>query len=265
MQGLTPNPSEIIDSALFLFAHQDDEFGVFQKIIDEKQKGRKIFCAYLTSGVMEGYSSEIRNRESITVLAKLGVAKEDILFIGQSLSISDGRLIENLKKAKDWLKGWVIEAPTLKNIYLPAWEGGHPDHDSLHAIGVKVADELNILKIVWQFPLYNGYQCNGPFFRVFLPLAANGNIINGRIKLADRASFMRYIFSYPSQRVTWIGLSPFVLLHYIFYGEQSLQPVSVKRLRERPHIGCLYYERRKFSTWNKVQEKTLEFIEDRNL
>jgi LmbE family N-acetylglucosaminyl deacetylase len=250
--------------SLFLFAHQDDEFGVFQKIIDEKQKGRKIFCAYLTSGALEGFSPEIRNQESIRVLTKFGVEEEDILFIGQTLSISDGNLLENLKRGKDWLKDWVKQAQTLKVIYLPAWEGGHPDHDSLHAIGVTAADELNILDEVWQFPLYNGYQCKGPLFRVLLPLAANGNIINKRIKLADRVSFIRYIFWYPSQKLTWIGLSPFVLLHYIFYGAQSLQPVSIMRIRERPHEGSLYYERRKFSTWKKLSDRLNNFYGQSN-
>jgi len=65
-------------SALFLFAHQDDEFGVFQKIMDEQRQGRHVYCAYLTDGAFAGQSSLRRNRESLTVLTKLGVQEEDI-------------------------------------------------------------------------------------------------------------------------------------------------------------------------------------------
>ena len=31
-------------AALFLFAHQDDEFGIFQKIVDELHAGSHVCC-----------------------------------------------------------------------------------------------------------------------------------------------------------------------------------------------------------------------------
>jgi hypothetical protein len=80
-----------MSNALFLFAHQDDEFGVFQKIVDELADGRNVYCAYLTDGVPIGRSPEKRNLESISVLMNLGVPRENILFIGEKFSIPDGR------------------------------------------------------------------------------------------------------------------------------------------------------------------------------
>ena len=36
------NQSTFQTNALFLFAHQDDEVGIFQKILDEQRLGRRI-------------------------------------------------------------------------------------------------------------------------------------------------------------------------------------------------------------------------------
>jgi len=248
----------MMSEALFLFAHQDDEFGVFQKIVDELADGRAVYCAYLTDGVPVGYSPKKRNLESISVLMNLGIPRENILFIGEKLSIPDGSLVDNLKKAKDWLLGWLSQVSNIDNIYLPAWEGGHPDHDSLHAIGVIVAKELNLLDFVWQYPLYNGYQCRGQLFRVLLPLPSNSEVINKKIPWRNRYRFIGLTLSYPSQTITWIGLLPFVLFHYVVFGTQSLQRVSLSQILQSPHIGNLYYERRKFCTWKKMSERLRE-------
>jgi LmbE family N-acetylglucosaminyl deacetylase len=250
-------------SALFLFAHQDDEFGVFQKIIDEQRNGRRVLCAYLTDGAFERQSSIRRNRESLAVLKKLGVKEEDIFFAGHELSIPDGSLPDHLKTASDWIANWLNCYPKVTAIYLPAWEGGHHDHDALHAMGVIVAEEAGLIKVVRQFPLYNGYKCGGPLFRVLLPLPMNGDIERKKIPWINRLQFLRYCLSYPSQMTTWLGLFPFAFLHYVFYGTQLLQTVSRERIGCRPHSGSLYYERRGFSTWEKMSNTLAGWIAHR--
>ncbi len=248
-------------SALFLFAHQDDEFGVFQKIIDELQQGRRVFCAFLTDGVFAGQSSMRRNNESLAVLTKLGVQEGDIFFVGYTLSIPDGGLPDNLAIASEWLNAWLARYPLVGAIYLPAWEGGHHDHDALHAIGVIAAEQFNLITIVRQFPLYNGYKCRGLMFRVLLPLPMNGDLEVVNLPWVNRIRFLRFCLNYPTQLTSWIGLFPFVFLHYIFYGTQVLQPVSKARLRQPPHVGPLYYERRKFYTWKKIAHNLSTWIE----
>jgi LmbE family N-acetylglucosaminyl deacetylase len=240
---------------LFLFAHQDDEFGIFQKIIVEQSMGRRVLCAYLTDGATPGKLSMRRNLESLAVLTHLGVREEDIFFVGQSLLIPDGGLLDHLELAIEWIGNWVDHFQMVSAIYLPAWEGGHHDHDSLHALGVIVAEKAGLMEIVRQFPLYNGYKCVGPLFRVLLPLAMNGDVEIQKIPWASRLRFLRYCLSYPSQVITWVGLLPFVFLHYFFYGTQVLQKVSLERLRHRPHSGLLYYERRRFCTWEKMTNR----------
>lgn len=241
--------------SLFLFAHQDDEFGVFQKLIDEQRRGRRVLCAYLTDGASHGKSASLRNEESVAVLKHLGVQEDNIFFAGAMLSIPDGGLPERLEKAIDWMTCWLSHFSDIQVIYLPAWEGGHHDHDALHAIGVVVAEKFDFTKKVRQFPLYNRYKCVGPFFRVLLPLPLNGGIEAQGIPWINRLLFLRYCLSYPSQKSTWMGLFPFVMLHYLFKGTQVHQPVSLKRIAYRPHEGPLYYEKRGFYTWEKMSDR----------
>lgn len=238
--------------ALFLFAHQDDEFGVFQQIIAERSHGRRVFCAYLTDGSFGGASPLRRNRESMAVLRQMGVQKQDIFFPGYSLSIPDAGLPEHLGTAANWVREWLSNSSRVEAIYVPAWEGGHHDHDALHAITVSLTEAMGILGLVRQFPLYNGYGCIGPMFRVFMPLPLNGAVKKTRIPWRNRLRFLRYCLSYRSQTSAWLGLFPFVVLYYLGSGMQTLQPVSGERIGQRPHEGPLYYERRGFFTWEKM-------------
>lgn len=250
------NPS-VQPSALFLFAHQDDEFGVFQKIIDEQRIGRRVFCLYLTSGVFEGKSPLRRNGESLAVLKRLGVQEENIIFAGQALSIPDGGLPGHLDLAIEWIDNLLTRFQLVSAIYVPAWEGGHHDHDALHAIGVMGAEKAGLLKVVRQFSLYNGYKCLGLLFRVLAPLPENGNSEVIKVSLVNRLRFLRHCLSYRSQMITWMGLFPHVLFHYIFFGTQMVQTVSRERIRHRPHDGSLYYERRHFYTWEEMSDRLL--------
>lgn len=242
-------------TALFLFAHQDDEVGIFQKLIDEQYTGCQIQCVYLTDHPEKGLATKIRNQESINVLRKLGIDQDSIHFAGELLSITDGSLLEHLDQAGIWLEQFIRSCLPIKAIYVPAWEGGHPDHDAVHALGVVIANKLGMSNFTYQYSLYNGYQCSGPLFRTFVPIPANGPLKTSKISWLNRLRFVRYCLSYPSQIITWIGLFPFALLHYVVWGKQYLQITSMSRLLERPHSGRLYYERRKFCTYERLNEK----------
>jgi len=239
---------------LFLFAHQDDEFGIFHVIDACRRQGRKVACAYLTRGV-NGLAAQ-RNQESQRVLGKLGVNAQDVVFAGDLLAIDDGHLHLSLDSAEAWIREWIGSFDMVERIHIAAWEGGHHDHDSLHALTLHVARLLGLLPRVRQFALYNHNGCPGPLFRVLSPLPANGPVEFHRIKWAKRFSYLRLCLQYPSQLKTWIGLFPFVLLHYLLDGRQALQAVSMERLEQRPHPGVLYYEQRRFFEWERMK-KTL--------
>jgi len=248
-------------TALFLFAHQDDECGIFQALCSELKSGSTVHCCYFTSGTPSGLDSFRRDIEARRVLLSLGVEPKNMHFIGGKHFIPDGNLINHINFAYEWILSFLTTNGNSVNIYLPAWEGGHPDHDVLHAAGVMAAQHAGFINTTVQFPLYNGYRCFGPLFRTMLPLIDNGEVQSIKINILSRFRFLGFCLRYPSQFKTWVGLFPFFLLHYFFWGSQALQNVSLDRLSHKPHGGFLYYERRKFSTWEKVFSQLSLFLE----
>jgi LmbE family N-acetylglucosaminyl deacetylase len=243
---------------VFFFAHQDDEFAVFHLIEQYRRRCQRVLCAYLTEAAAIPGLVERRNAESMHVLTRLGVAQADVIFAGSLLSIVDASLPDQLPKALGWANRWLDQYTNIVQMYVPAWEGGHHDHDGLHAIVLEIAARRGLLPHTRQFSLYHGYRCPGPFFKVLAPLAANGAVESEPISLAERWRYLRLCLSYPSQARTWIGLFPFVCWHYIRWGRQMTQAVSKDRLTHQPHPGSLYYERRRFYTWEKMQRALRE-------
>lgn len=243
--------------ALFLFAHQDDEFGVFHAIEECRRRGMHLVCIYFTRGA--GDLRERRNAESCRVLAQLGVAENDVIFAGDLLHIDDGNLPAYLEQASEWLAEHVSALGQVDLVYVTAWEGGHHDHDALHAVTIDMAERFALLDKVRQFSLYNRYRRAGPFFNVLMPLAANGAVQRTAIPWRKRLTYLRLCLSYPSQLLTWVGLFPFVLLHYILLGTQSLQAVRPERVLARPHEGMLYYEYRRFYQWEQMERRLREW------
>ena len=239
--------------ALFLFAHQDDEFGVFARLERERQAGRRVFCVYVTDGAATA-DPDRRDAESRAVLQKLGVSAGNILFVGRQLGIGDGRLYEKVDVLINWLDAFLDAQLGFEAYFVPAWEGGHPDHDLLHAIVVRLLAARGRQERVWQFPLYHGRGYPGPLFRVLSPLLENGPVERQAIPWRDRLRYMRLCLAYPSQWRTWIGLFPFVCMQYLFGGVQSLQRVDVRRITQPPHSGRLYYERRAFLDWPMLKD-----------
>lgn len=242
--------------SIFFFAHQDDEFGVYQAILDELENKRKVFCIYLTDGAYMGGSSDMRNAESELVLGKLGVSFENIIFIGGKLKIPDAQLYMNLDIAANWIDGFIRECGDIASIYVPAWEGGHCDHDALNAIVRLVCNEYCNMGIVAQFPLYNASGCIGPFFKVLTPLSKE-RLLHKKISLKNRIRFLLFCTHYQSQYKTWIGLFPFVFLNYLCIGKQSLQILPSFENFMRPHLGMLYYEKRGFLKWERMLDSLL--------
>ncbi|WP_083893463.1 PIG-L family deacetylase [uncultured Herbaspirillum sp.] len=250
--------------ALFLFAHQDDEFGVFAQIEQELRLGRRVQCVYVTDGAATA-CPDVRDAESRLVLEKLGVHAADIIFVGRHLRIRDGELHLNVKAFEDWLNDFINLNEMLAVCFVPAWEGGHPDHDLVHAIAVKLFSKREWINRVWQYSLYHGRSCSGPFFRTLSPLPENGLVTRWSIPWRDRLRYVRLCLSYPSQWRTWIGLFPFACAHYVWSGVQNLQHVDNNRILQPPHVRPLYYERRGFLDWPTLSSAVEQLIEEKSV
>jgi LmbE family N-acetylglucosaminyl deacetylase len=245
---------------LFVFAHQDDEFGVFHEIKKRAASGEEIAVVYLTSGTFDGSASPVRNAESLKVLSQLGVPRENVFFLGGESAIPDGRLSRHIEKAYHQSLDAIAKIGKPSRIYVLAWEGGHQDHDAAHLIALALARKFGIEENCFQFPLYTGSGTAWIIFRLFANLKSNGETIRVKIPLRDRIAFLRYITTYRSQVKTWVFLIPFLLFHYLFFGTQGLQGVSISRIARQPHEGKMLYERRGFYTHREFADDVEIFV-----
>jgi LmbE family N-acetylglucosaminyl deacetylase len=239
--------------AVFLFAHQDDEFGVFQAIANCRSQGLRVICIFFTTSLRRAKLAATRDRESRNVLRSLGVNDADIVFAGTGLAIDDGSLPSHLDAAAGWLAKF-LSTLDIALLCIPCWEGGHHDHDALHAMTVHLTERLGLLDVTRQYALYNALGRRRPFLNVLSPLDLNGPVETYVIPWRNRLRFLKLCLSYPSQLQVWSGLFPSVLLHYLSEGVQTLQAVSPERPLQRPHAGQLQYERKGFFSWPQMQK-----------
>lgn len=230
--------------SLFLFAHQDDEYGAAPWILEELESGADVGCIYLTDGGAR-IAPAIRDAESRSVLRSLGVAEDNVAFLdNDGARIADGTLaarsLDGLAMAASWIER---NAWTSSRIYGPSYEGGHPDHDAAHLIAAAIAKQLNALGDAWHFALYNAYRRAKPFFNVLRQLPSIAPSRRAQLSASRRLSLTFLCRRYPSQRRTWLGLLPGAFVERVLRGRESVVRFDLTRLNARPHEGELLYER----------------------
>jgi LmbE family N-acetylglucosaminyl deacetylase len=251
-------PAMIKKQAIFLFAHQDDECFAFQLIAKELEAERDVWCVYITDG---GVKSSRRNVESLRVLVGMGVSDNRILFAGERLGIRDGKLLSSLSVCECGLREILSMTRNVDAVYVPAWEGGHPDHDALHLVAATVIEKAGMFDRLFQFSLYNAYKLPKPFFRVMSPLEENGDVLKVTIPFAQRWRHAYNCFRYPTQWISWFDLFPLAAFSYLT-GRQYFQAARLERLGSRPHEGTLYYEARGLANWDNVEKVLNRFASE---
>jgi hypothetical protein len=118
----------------------------------------------------------------------------------------------------------------------------------------EIAARRGLLERVRQYALYNALGCLHPVPRAVAAGTERRSGAPAPALAPALAASAPMPDVYPSQRNTWIGLFPFVVLHYLLRGEQQLQGVALARLQQRPHQGALYYENRRFYRWEQLQQ-----------
>jgi LmbE family N-acetylglucosaminyl deacetylase len=240
---------------LCVFAHQDDEYGVASRIARERRSGRRVVCAFLTNGAAS-VPSEIRDAESREVLMRVGVAEEDIHFLGSEHDIPDGSLVEHLEAAFHMLDH-AMRDHEINEVVTLAWEGGHQDHDAAHLVAIAFAQKRKVA--CRQFPLYRGNRY-GRFFRVLSPIRNNTNSWT-RLGFSEAFRASMLAWRYRSQRRTWIGLFGEAFLKLVVLRREVLDEIDPRRIVEPPHARPLFYERRFRFPWERFAAAARPFIE----
>ncbi|GAB6195005.1 PIG-L deacetylase family protein [Lysobacter xanthus] len=245
--------------ALVLFAHPDDEFACSLRLRELVRAGYRVECAYLTDGGFGGQGVDIRERESLRALDRLGIPAGQVRFIGRELGIGDGTLPLALDRAWTGLLPWADAEGSIARVVTPAWEGGHQDHDATHLLALTLARRHAVTEVE-QFPLYTGVGLPGPWFRVLHPMPANGPVSAYRATAAERVLAVRICLYFLSQWRTWLGLLPFFAWAMLVSGRFPRQPAAWNRLLERPHPGRLLYERRGVFDFERFRQAADRFM-----
>ena len=226
----------IYNRTLILVAHPDDETGcatLLQRAIDP-------VVVYCTDGAPASdffwgkYGSRhqyalLRQDEAVRALGDLGISSVHFLRVpGTSRRISDQELFRELPSAATALRKLVLSINP-EVVLAPAYEGGHPDHDSCSFLAFQLGLDLNIP--VWEMPLYyrspHGELIHQKFLR------ANGSEISLQPTISELRERSRMIATHASQSdLREFAKSPI----------EFLRPQPTYDYCRPPHPGQLNYE-----------------------
>lgn len=251
--------SNNLQPLLVVFAHPDDEFAVFPWLRHAVDEGRPVEVVWLTNGGWGGQSIERRLTESRIALISLGVPLSGCCFWGAEHGIEDGKLHEYAAGMLDSLLEKYGQEHAGGEVMMPAWEGGHHDHDASHMLGMRIAQARGAR--MTQYSLYHGEGLWGPWFRVLSPLTANGRVEVLKTSLKERIESVYACLTYRSQWKSFVGLLPFYMLRMLQSDAFVKQQASVSRLAQRPHSGPLLYERRGGPSWDEFSVSMQSILE----
>lgn len=232
-------------NVVFVFAHQDDEIALASRIRYSVARGDQVTCLCLTDGAF-AVPAAVRDRESRQLLAALGAGE---LKIGEE-RIADGVLVEHLGRALELVEKYAAGADELVTL---AWEGGHQDHDAANLVAAVYAQKRGIRCL--EMPLYNGHNAFGPFFRVAHPVGDGWT--SRKITWREKFANLLLVRFYPSQRRTWLGLMPQMLLAR---ARELTRESDLSRAAAPPHSRPLLYERRFHYPYDRFAAHAAEFL-----
>ncbi len=204
---MQPKPQRTHPSAvhLVLAAHMDDEsLGLGAWISAWNNRRESVHVAFFTQGeprnsgfFAHGDQAELyaarRRTEAILAGRSLGIPLRQLHFGG----FPDLELARHLDPAWIWIMR-LIQSLQPTSVYAPAYEGGHPDHDSINFLASHLSDRPGRRRI-WEYPLYT--QANGRvLYRSFN--RSQGLELVFPSRASDRRRKRRALSCYLSQRST---------------------------------------------------------------
>jgi LmbE family N-acetylglucosaminyl deacetylase len=218
---------------LIFVPHPDDEVVACAAAIGRaKGQGAEIFALYLTDGCLaretmwpwrradHGDGVARRRAEGEAAAARLGLTP-----LGWAPRPAR-RLWRELPQVHAEMRS-AIEACAPDQIWLPAYEGGNPDHDGLNALGQLFTDQLSVL----EFAEYN-FLGGKPRAQQFPFPDGSEQTIELDLEERDRKRALLRLYASEQQNLNYVGLA----------GE-CYRPLAVYDYSQPPHPGRLWYAR----------------------
>jgi LmbE family N-acetylglucosaminyl deacetylase len=218
---------------LICIPHPDDEVVACAAAISRaKSGGAEIFALYLTDGCLarETLWPWKRARHDDHVARRLAEAAgaADQLGIASAgwSRRSTRRLWRELSQVHAEIRA-AIAACRPDQMWVPAYEGGNPDHDALNALGSLFVDELNVLEFA-EYNFFGGETCAQRF-----PYP-NGSEWTIDLTANERSQKSALLRHYASERRN---------LNYVGVASECCRPLAAYDYSRPPHPGTLWYAR----------------------
>ncbi len=231
----------------YILPHHDDEMFVIPKIMRDLKENHQIKFFFL----ME---SDLRMKESVKFLTRLGVKGESIISIGKKLKVPDGSIHLFMDEIYSTIMATANSEKKLEEIVCTAFEGGHNDHDSASLIARNIAGKFNAT--VFEFYLYNGHGTRGKFYKVASPVNLVAKVTIS-YSWRDLITVLRAPFIFASQLSAMIGLWPFLMLKILMFKPLTLNRLLPGQLEWSDFGSAPLYER-----WGRITQS--EFNTNKN-
>jgi N-acetylglucosamine malate deacetylase 1 len=231
---------------LILIPHPDDEVvGCAIAILRARAAGAEISGLYLTTGIparervwpwrRSCYASLVARRrdEAARAAAALGIAPVGFLdWPSRSLK-------SHLDEAMAAISRTIAER-AIDELWAPAWEGGHQDHDVTNFLSARFADRVPVR----EFAEYN-YAGGGVRSQSFPHPNGTEEILT--LTVEERRFKAGLISIYRSERLN---------LRYVRLERESLRPLARYDYGAAPHSGRLFCER---FQWVPLRHPSVDF------
>lgn len=254
-----------MDNFIFIFSHYDDEFGLFNVIEDSTKKNKNVFVIYLTNGLTKQERKnkkklQKRESESLKILLKLGVKKENIIFLGKKLKIHVYDLYKKLNITYKIINEFLKKIEGNFILYTHAWEGGNEDHDSSFVIVKKILCKNTRAILGFQFSQYHRKNTYIYPFKVQNLIHSNSKIYKSKLSFFSKIRFISYLFTYTSQLYLWLPIYPFIILRILLNNYGSVKIIPKNLILKKPHSGNLLYENLRVNEYKKLKRFFFKFL-----
>jgi LmbE family N-acetylglucosaminyl deacetylase len=221
-------------SILILCPHPDDEVVGFCAAIGRaRAAGAKVAVLFLTHGCVDAATMWpwARPRFQAAVARRRAEAEQVASELGLAVAGWSDRPARHLWRELDAAETEVraaIASFAIDQLWVPAFEGGNPDHDGANAIASRLAaDGVSVLEFA-EYNLFGGKPCPNSF------PAPTGVERTLELTTAEQAAKRRAVQLYASEKTNLVDVD---------FRREVFRPLAAYDYASPPHEGQLWWSR----------------------